>query len=356
MPPNSLPRFALIGLILAAIVALFAYVAGYLTPRRVSGDTIVDLMQGSNGKVFPGFRRAHAKGACVTGRFQANGAGAALSDASLFKPGDYPVIGRFNTGGGDPTATDGRPVFRAAGLRFALPHGEEWRMAIDHTPVFIVSTPADFIALQKASVPDPRTHKPDPAAFGAFVASHPETAAFLKYMGGTPLPSSFANATYHSLNAFRFIDAGGKVTMVRWQFEPEAAFQGLDPKTIDKQPPDFLFDDLFARVKQGPLKWHLMIVPANASDNTADAAIEWTGPHRKIDVGTLVIDRAATESMGNCRDFNYDPMILPKGVAASDDPLLPFRSAAYSASFRRRAHEGPMLDALTAAQAKGAAQ
>ena len=59
-------------------------------------------------------------------------------------------------------AADGRPVFHALGLRFALPGGEEWRMAVDHTPIFIVSTPADFVALQKASVPDPATGKPDP--------------------------------------------------------------------------------------------------------------------------------------------------------------------------------------------------
>lgn len=354
MPPNSLPRFALIGLILAVVIAVFAYVAGYLSPRISSGG-IVDAMQKSNGKVWPGFRRAHAKGACVTGHFDANGAGEGLSRASVFTTGSYPVIGRFNTGGGDPSAPDGRPVFRAAGLRIELPNGEEWRMAIDHTPIFIVSTPADFMALQAVSIPDPATHKPaDPAKFGAFVASHPETAAFLKYMQTAPLPSSFANSTYHSLNAFRFMGADGQNRFVRWQFEPEAPFIGLDPATVDKQPPDFLFDDLFARMKQGPLKWHLVIVLANPGDRTDDAAIEWTGPHQKMDVGTLVLDHATTEAAGDCRDFNYDPMILPKGIAASDDPLLPFRSAAYSASFRRRAQEGPHPDALTSEHKGGA--
>jgi len=318
-------------------------------------------MQVANGNIFPGYRRAHAKGACVTGHFTSNGAGAALSRASLFAPGSVPVIGRFSTGGGDPMAADGRVVFHALGLRFSLPGGEEWRMALDHTPIFIVSNPADFLALMHASAPVAATGKPDPATIGAFVGSHPETAAFLAYMKTAPLPSSFANGTYHSIDAFRFKDANGRATAVRWQFEPETPFAALDKATIDKQPPDFLFDDLLARAKQAPLKWHMVLVVANPGDRTDNATIEWTGPHRTIDAGELVLDRATTEMQGDCRDYNYDPTILPKGVAISDDPLLATRSAVYSASFRRRGIEGPKPDALTLAQSgpaapKGAAQ
>jgi catalase len=313
-------------------------------------------MQAANGKIYSGFRRAHAKGLCVTGHFDANGAAADLSRAALFPKGSVPVIGRFSTGGGDPMSADGRPVFHALGLRFALPHGEEWRMAIDHTPIFVVSKPADFVALQKASVPDPATGKPNPATIKAFVASHPETAAFFAYMKTAPLPSSFANGTYYSINAFRFVDAQGQARAVRWQFEPETPFAALDPATLDKQPRDFLFDDLRARIGKGPLRWHMIVVVANPGDRTDNATVRWTGPHRQIDAGTLVLDRAATEEQGNCRDYNYDPLILPKGVEASDDPLLPLRSAAYSASFRRRAIEGPRPDAITTAQAQGGTQ
>lgn len=356
MPVSNLPRYAIIGAVLVAISGIFAWVGGYLTPDRISGGMIANLMQAANGKVYPGFRRAHAKGLCVTGRFEANGAGTALSRASLFRSGSVPVIGRFSTGGGNPMAADGRPVFHALGLRFALPSGEEWRMAVDHTPIFIVSTPADFVALQKATVPDPATGKPDPDRIKAFATTHPETAAFFNYMKTAPLPSSFANGPYYSINAFHFIDPQGVRRAVRWQFEPMAPTAALDPATLDKQPPDFLFDDLIARLRAGPATWRMIVVVANPGDRTDNATVRWTGPHRQIDVGTLVLDRAATETQGDCRDYNYDPMILPKGVEASDDPLLPLRSAAYSASFRRRAIEGPHPDAITAAQAKGEAK
>lgn len=342
-----LPRLALIGACLAAIAALFAWTAGWLTPGRVSGGSIADAIETNTGKIFPGTRRAHAKGLCVAGSFTSNGAGMALSSASLFRPGTVPVGGRFSLGGPNPGAPDGRNVFHALALRFLLPGGEEWRMALDHTPIFIVSTPADFQAFQIASTPDPATKKPDPQRMAAFLASHPETARFMAYMKTAPLPSTLANGTYHSIDAFRFTNAAGATQAVRWQFEPEDAFAALDKAKLDQMPPDALFDTYLARAHQGPVRWHLIVLLANPGDRTDNATIEWSPDHRRIDVGTLTLTSAVPETQGDCRDVVFDPLILPKGVEASDDPLLAGRSAAYAASFRRRAKEGPRPDPLS---------
>jgi catalase len=347
LPRGSIRGFGLIGIVLACIIALFAWVGGFLSPARISGGKVADALQAANGRIFPGFRRAHAKGVCVSGRFEADGAGAGLSRTTLFRAGTVPVVGRFSTAGGNPIATDGRNVFHALGLRFMLPGGEEWRMALDHTPIFIVSNPADFVALQQAGIPDPKTGKPDPARIKAFAASHPETQAFMDYMKTAPLPSSFANGTYYSINAFRFVDAAGTTRLVRWQFVPETPFAALDKATLDALPRDYLFRDIIGRIARGPLRWRMIVTVANPGDRTDNATVRWTGPHRQVEVGTLVLEKAATEAVGGCRDVNFDPLILPRGVAASDDPLLPARSAAYSASFRRRAMEGPHQDALS---------
>jgi len=50
-------------------------------------------------------------------------------------------------------------------------------------------------------------------------------------------------------------------------------------------------------------------------------------------------NKAEAEADGPCRDFNYDPTILPSGIAVSDDPLLAARSAAYAKSFDLRTAE-----------------
>jgi len=346
----------LIAAIAGAIALIFAWAAGLIGTARVSGISIANALQNNTGKIFPGFRRAHTKGLCVTGYFEANGAGVPYSRAALFPVGRSSVIGRFSTAGGVPTAPDGRNVFRGLGLRFALRDGEEWRMAIDHTPIFVVSNPADFQAFQIASKPDPATKKPDPAKIKAFLAAHPETQRFMDFMKSAPLPSSFANGTYYSINAFRFTNPNGQTRAVRWQFIPETPFATLDKATLDRLPPDFLFDDLLARIGKGPLKWHMVVVFANPGDPTNNATIPWTGPHRQVDVGTLVLDQAPTEEAGSCRDYTFDPLVLPKGVSGSDDPLLAARSATYAASFRRRAIEGPHPDAITLQQQRGGQQ
>ena len=50
------------------------------------------------------------------------------------------------------------------------------------------------------------------------------------------------------------------------------------------------------------------------------------------------------------RDLNFDPLVLPGGIAASDDPLLSARSAIYSQSYTRRAGEEKQPSAITPAQ------
>lgn len=340
--------FALIALVIGVIAAAFAATAGWLTPSRLSGADVVDTLEQHNG-AHPGFRRAHQKGVCVTGHFDSNGQGQALSKAGVFAPGRVPVFGRFALAVGTPYSPDGVPAPRSLALNFTQADGEVWRMAMNHVPLFPVGTVRDFVALQQATAPVPDTGKPDPARVAAFMAAHPETRAFGALMKSTPTPSSFANGSYYSINAFRFVDAGGRSRVVRWSLAPEAAFTALDRSRFDAlnaQDPNFLFNDLLARLHAGPQRWRLMITLAEPGDRSDNATVQWPAERTQVDVGTLMIDQAALEENGPCRDVTFDPLILPAGIAASDDPLLSARSAAYAASLRRRSGEPPQPSAL----------
>lgn len=337
--------FALIGAIVLLLVAGFAWAAGWIGGQRISGGDVIAALDDNGGK-HPGYRRAHAKGLCFSGMFAANGAGTALSTARAFAAGSYPVIGRFSVAGGNPLASDGRNVFHSMALLLKTPDGQQWRMAMDHTPIFPVADIAAFVALQRVTKPDPATGKPDPARMKPFLAAHPEVRAFQDYMAKAVLPNSFANATYYSINAFRFTDGTGTVRLVRWQFVPETPLVGLDKAHLDQLPRDYLFREMIAHTARGPSRWHLRLVAANPGDITDKATVAWTGPHRTIDAGTLTIATVAPEETGACRDLNFDPTILPMGIGLSDDPLLAARSKTYSSSFTRRAAEGAGTSAL----------
>jgi len=78
---------------------------------------------------------------------------------------------------------------------------------------------------------------------------------------------------------------------------------------------------------------------AQPGDPTDDATIPWPEGRDKVDVGTLTLDSVESEETSPARDINFDPLVLPVGIAPSNDPLLSARSAIYSQSFTRRAGE-----------------
>ncbi len=82
-----------------------------------------------------------------------------------------------------------------------------------------------------------------------------------------------------------------------------------------------------------------MITIGQPGDPTNDATIPWPDGREQVDVGTLTLDHVESEETSPARDINFDPLVLPAGIAPSDDPLLSARSAVYSQSFTRRAGE-----------------
>lgn len=82
-----------------------------------------------------------------------------------------------------------------------------------------------------------------------------------------------------------------------------------------------------------------MVTLAAPGDPSNDATQAWPPDRKQIEVGTLTVQRAEDEADGPCRDYNYDPTILPVGIEPSDDPLLAARSSAYAKSFDLRTAE-----------------
>jgi catalase len=246
-----------------------------------------------------------------------------------------PVIGRFSLGGGDPHTADELSTVRGLGLQFSLP-GEQWRTAMIDLPVFPFKDPQAFYDNLVASRRNPNTHQPYPAKAGAFLASHPETARALAIIKSHAPSSGFDNTAYYGLNAFRFVNADGASTYVRWTLVPVQPYEAGTRASQDK---NFLFDGLIASIQQHPLQWHLVMTVAQPGDPTDNATIQWPEGREQVEVGTLTLDSVESEEISPARDINFDPLVLPAGMAPSNDPLLSARSGIYSQSFTRRAGE-----------------
>jgi catalase len=344
-------RGALIGMtavagVAAVDVAGFAYAGGWLRPETLTPSQFTDRFEQVYGR-HDGFRRNHAKGLSAIGTFESSGAGAAVCKASVFSSGTIPLIGRFSLSGGLPDQPDKPDTVRGLALLFSPPNGQQWRTAMVNIPVFTDNTPQGFYERLLASKPLPATGQPDPQKMAAFLARHPETAAAMKIIKQSPPSSGFADSTFHGLNAFLFTNAKGATVPVRWTVVPLQT-PGQPPAPQAQQ--NYLFDALIDAAARGPLRWRLILTIGAPGDPTNDATKPWPDSRPTIETGIITIDAVQTEAAGNARDINFDPLVLPDGIARSDDPLLSARSAVYARSFTRRAAEPKQPSSVSVSQ------
>ncbi len=331
-PRAPLPSLIVIAAVVGATATAFAYTAGWLSPHRLTPSLIVAGFHAPKPADL-GHRRNHAKGVCFTGLFEANGSGATLSRAGVFVTGAYPVVGRLNLGTPNPVAKDASVRVRGLSIQVKPPGGQEWRSGMINAPLFSVSTPQAFYAMLIA------TGSKDPNTMAAFVAAHPEFKPFGVWAKTGSWTGSYAEERYNSLNAFRFIDASGTAHAVRWSMLPAAQPVTIDPASLEAGGPDVLEQEITRRVQAGPVRWTMQVTVAEPTDPTADPTKPWPADRRTLDVGTLVVNQMQPERDGPCRDINYDPTVLPDGIATSDDPFPAARSAAYAVSYDRRTAE-----------------
>ena len=352
VPPRWRPLFPFAGIavVVGGLACAFAWTAGWLTPARVTAPRLVDTIE--NGKPFAGFRRAHARGVCVAGYFEPTREAAALSRARVFSQARTPAIGRMSIGGADPLGAEAQARVRSLALQLKTDDGQQWRLAMNSFPFFAVSTPQAFAEQTLASRPDPATGKPDPAKMQAFLERHPEAAKFIAWAGSAPWSSSFANTVYNGVHAFEFTNAAGESRFVRWSLVPQAPFEPLPPEQRAAAGASYLTDELAARLAVGPLRWTLALTLAEPGDPIENPSQPWPETRQRVAAGTFVLERAYDQATGDCRDINFDPTVLPVGIAPSRDPVLAARAAAYSVSFNRRQREV----AGGAGQATGEAQ
>ncbi|MET3651010.1 catalase family peroxidase [Dyella japonica] len=328
---NKLRPLVVIGLIVLVAAGLFGY-TGWWAPRHVTSKKLVEVFAPPGGPAL-GHRRNHAKGICFTGTFEANGNGQALSSAPMFQRGEYPIIGRFNLGSPELSATDASVRVRGMGLQIAASNGQLWRTAMINAPVFAAANPDAFYDLLVAS----KSKEAD--AMKNYIAAHPEFGAFLAWAKSAPWTGSYAEETYNSLNSFEFTASNGTKHIVRWSLLPQSPVTNLSTADLAQRPADFLEQEITERINRGPARWTMQVTVATQEDPVNDPTKAWPKDRQTIDVGTLVVQQIEPEQNGPCRDLNYDPTVLPTGMAVSSDPFPAARSAVYRRSYDLRASE-----------------
>jgi catalase len=117
---------------------------------------------------------------------------------------------------------------------------------------------------------------------------------------------------------------------VRYRWQP------LESGGQRKRDRDYLQQELRERLEAGPIRFRLEVQVAMPGDPTDDPSAAWPSSRWRVDAGTLEVTGLETDRETGGDVLVFDPTRVTDGIELSDDPVLRFRSPAYSASVARR--------------------
>lgn len=321
---------ASLSLSLTAVHAADAAEAAKSVPEQT-----VDTLEKLAGGPHAGYRANHAKGLLVRGTFTPTPDAKSLSKAVHLQGKPVPVLVRFSNGTGVPTLPDANPNASPHGIaiRFELPDAQYTDIVSISYNGFPTATPEDFLALLNAiAASGPDAPKPTPVE--SFLSTHPAAKAFAT--DPKPAPVSFATLPFYGVNSFSFTNAKGQSRFARYQILPVAGDHRLSAEQAEKAAPNYLADELAARLKKGPAQFKLVVQLAKDGDAVNDGSIAWDKTHKTLTLGTITLKQLVADSAVAEKTLAFSPMNLVDGIAPSADPVLLARPVAYAVSVGRR--------------------
>jgi catalase len=298
-----------------------------ITPKQA-----LDVINQRFGR-HPGYRALHAKGILAKGTFTATPEAAGLTRAQHMQGQAIPVTVRFSNGSGDPNLPDYGPEVRGMGVKFYLPDGSRTDISAQTVPRFPVRTPDAFMNLLRASAPGPGRLWRLPL----FLATHPEALPALRANAPTlKPPASYASVSYNAVHAFKWVDSGSGERYVRYRWLPETEESPLAPDEAKSRGKDYLQDDIKERLATGPVRFTLELQIAGPGDKVDDPSAAWPDEREKVAGGTLELTELETGRETGGDVLVFDPVRVTDGIELSEDPILLYRSPAYSVSVERR--------------------
>ncbi len=296
----------------------------------LSPEQTVDAINRRFGR-HAGTRALHAKGLLCRGTFSASPAAARLTRAVHMQGSPVEVWVRFSNGSGDPKANDYEPDVRGMATTFHLPDGTRTDISAQTAPRFPVATHDAFVELVLASEPSAKALW----RFPRFLARHPGAiATFRRNAVGLRPPRSFASRPYYAVHAFKWTNADGKECHVRYRWVPEAEEAPISVRDAKRRGPDYLHDELRARLSRGAVRFGLELQLAADGDAVDDPTADWPADRERVIAGTVEITGLAADVDDA---IVFDPTRLTDGIEPSADPVLAFRPRAYAVSAERRA-------------------
>jgi catalase len=291
-------------------------------------------------------RVVHARGSAAHGFFECTDALTDVTRAAPFqKRGKRtPVFTRFSTVAGERGSKDTARDVRGFAVKFYTDEGN-WDPVGNNMPVFFIQDAMKFPDLVHAVRPEPHNGIPQAASahdtFWDFVSLMPESTHMLCWvMSDRAIPRSFRMMQGFGVHTYRFIDAAGTSTFVKFHWTPKAGVQSLvwdEAVKISGADPDFHRRDLWEAIEQGAYpEWTLgvQLFTEEQAEHWSFDVLDATKivPEELVPiriVGRLVLNRNPDNFFAETEQVAFCTAHVVPGIDFSNDPLLAGRHHSY---------------------------
>ena len=291
-------------------------------------------------------RVVHARGFGAHGYFEPYESLADLTRADLFqRPGERtPVFVRFSTVAGNKGSFDLARDVRGFAVKFYTQEGN-WDLVGNNIPVFFIQDAIKFPDVVHAVKQAPDRGFPQAQSahdnFWDFISLMPEATHMVMWtMSDRAIPRSFRFMEGFGVHTFRFVNAAGESTFVKFHWKPKQGLQSVvwnEAVKINGADPDFHRRDLWDAINTGDFpEWELGVQLFD--DDFADAfdfdvldatkiIPEELVPVRRV--GRLVLDRTVDNFFAETEQVAFCTQNVVPGIDFSNDPLLQGRNFSY---------------------------
>ncbi|HVW91778.1 MAG TPA: catalase [Devosia sp.] len=291
-------------------------------------------------------RVVHARGFGAHGFFETYESLGDITRADLFqRAGERtPAFVRFSTVAGNKGSFDLARDVRGFAVKLYTKEGN-WDLVGNNIPVFFIQDAIKFPDLIHAAKQEPDRGFPQAQTahdnFWDFISLSPESTHMVMWiMSDRAIPRSFRFMEGFGIHTFRFVNAGGKSTFVKFHWKPKLGMQSVvwnEAVKINGADPDFHRRDLWNAIKSGNFpEWELglQLFDDAFADQFAFDVLDPTKiiPEEEIPVrrvGRLVLDRTVDNFFAETEQVAFHTGNIVPGIDFSNDPLLQGRNFSY---------------------------
>jgi len=292
-------------------------------------------------------RIVHARGSGAHGVFKVYKSMAKYTKAGFLQDPskETPVFVRFSTVAGSRGSTDLARDVRGFAVKFYTDEGV-FDLVGNNIPVFFIQDAIKFPDLIHAVKPEPHNEIPQAATahdtFWDFISLMPESTHMIMWaMSDRAIPRSLRMMEGFGIHTFRFIDAKGKSTFVKFHWKPLLGVHAVawdEALKISGNDPDFHRRDLWEAIENGNFpEWEfgIQLIPEEDEHKYPFDLLDPTKiiPEEIVPViriGKMTLNRNPDNFFAETEQVAFHPGHLVPGLDFTNDPLLQGRLFSYT--------------------------